>query len=141
MLQPICKYIPTLSPGGSLWTGVAIAIALAVASPVFFILGSLVHNSREIWEHLIATVLFRYLENTVILMIGVGLLVIILGVATAWLVAACEFAGRRVLEWALLLPLAAPAYVLAYTEGIGSLVSITSPPTSVWPKPQGRPWP
>ncbi|KPQ39998.1 MAG: ABC-type iron(III) uptake system permease component FbpB [Phormidium sp. OSCR] len=115
MLQTVRKCFPSLNLAGSLWTGVAIAIALAVATPVFFILGSFVHDSREIWEHLIATVLFRYIENTFILMMGVGFLVIIMGVASAWLVAACEFTGRRILEWGLLLPLAAPAYVLAYT--------------------------
>ena len=67
------------------------------------------------WQHLIATVLDRYIENTVLLILGVGSLVILIGVTTAWLVAACDFVGRRILEWALLLPLAAPAYVLAYT--------------------------
>ncbi len=115
MLQAFRKYSLQFGSGASLWTGVAIAIALAVASPTLFILGSLFSDSREVWEHLMATVLLGYLENTVILMLGVGLLVMVLGVASAWFVAACEFPGRRILEWALLLPLAAPAYVLAYT--------------------------
>ena len=115
MLLAFRKYSLHMGSGASLWTGVAIAIALAVTSPILFILASFLTDRREMWQHLIATVLDRYIENTVLLILGVGSLVILIGVTTAWLVAACDFVGRRILEWALLLPLAAPAYVLAYT--------------------------
>ena len=61
------------------------------------------------------TVLPRYVRNSIWLMLGVGLGTAIVGVGTAWLVSLCQFPGRRWFEWALLLPIAAPAYVLAYT--------------------------
>ncbi len=69
----------------------------------------------EVWDHLAATVLPRYVLNTLALMVGVGAGVLVIGVATAWLVTMCRFPGRRLFEWALLLPFAVPAYVVAYT--------------------------
>ncbi len=66
------------------------------------------------WQHLASTVLPDYLVNTLGLCLGVGLGVIVVGVATAWLTAMHDFPGRRIFEWALVLPMAVPAYVLAY---------------------------
>jgi iron(III) transport system permease protein len=68
----------------------------------------------DIWRHLAQTVLGELLRNTVVLMIGVGFGVFMLGAGLAWLIAMCEFPGRRFFEWALMLPLAMPAYVLAF---------------------------
>ncbi|MFP3442362.1 iron ABC transporter permease, partial [Pantoea sp. SIMBA_133] len=56
----------------------------------------------------------RYLTTTIKLMIGVGILTLIIGLSTAWAVTMCEFPGRKFFEWALLLPFAVPAYVIAY---------------------------
>jgi iron(III) transport system permease protein len=67
-----------------------------------------------VWQHLIETQLFDLLTNTLILFVGVGIWVLILGVSLAWLAAMCEFPGRRWFEWALMLPLAMPAYVFAF---------------------------
>lgn len=66
------------------------------------------------WSHLAATVLGEYVATTVVLVVGVGLGTTLLGVALAWAVTHLDFPGRRTLEWALVLPLAMPAYVLAY---------------------------
>ena len=66
------------------------------------------------WAHLAATVLPSYVGNTLWLAILVGFGTVMVGVPAAWMVAMCEFPGRRVFEWALVLPLAAPAYVAAY---------------------------
>ncbi|WP_017661182.1 ABC transporter permease [Baaleninema simplex] len=98
-----------------LWTIVAIAIALVIALPILFVLGSIFFDASEVWQHLATTVLPRYVRNSVILMVGVGLGVVTIGAGAAWLVTACRFPGVRMFEWALLLPMAAPAYVLAYT--------------------------
>ena len=57
----------------------------------------------------------EYVANTLWLCLGVGAGVIVVGIATAWLMTMHDFPGRRVFEWALVLPLAVPAYVLAYT--------------------------
>ncbi|WP_225887062.1 ABC transporter permease [Nodosilinea nodulosa] len=96
------------------WTvGVAL-IALVMLLPLAIILASLLTNSSDAWGHLAATVLPEYLRNSLMLMVGVGAGVLAIGISTAWLVSACQFWGRHWFEWLLLLPLAAPAYILAY---------------------------
>ncbi|MEL7353600.1 MAG: iron ABC transporter permease [Cyanobacteria bacterium J06560_5] len=90
-------------------------IAALVVLPVFVVLASIFSDASEIWTHLAETVLMTYVINSLLLMVGVGLGVLIVGVGTAWLVSMCDFWGVRIFEWALLLPLAAPAYLLAYT--------------------------
>ncbi len=96
------------------WTAFVTVIALLIASPVLFVLSSIFTDSREIWSHLASTVLPDYIKNTLILMFGVGFGVLLVGVGTAWLVTMCRFPGSRWFEFLLLLPLAAPAYILAY---------------------------
>ncbi len=103
---------PWLSQG---WSLAVIAIAAFVMLPVLVVLSSIFVNSSDIWSHLAETVLTRYIGNSLALMVGVGLGVTVIGVATAWLVTICRFPGRRLFEWGLLLPLAVPAYLLAYT--------------------------
>ncbi|NJK62826.1 MAG: iron ABC transporter permease [Synechococcaceae cyanobacterium SM2_3_1] len=98
-----------------IWGGAALGIAVLVIIPIGFVLTSLWAETGEIWRHLASTVLPLYLRNSFVLALGVGAGVLLIGVATAWLVTMCQFPGRRFFEWALLLPLAAPAYVLAYT--------------------------
>ena len=87
---------------------------ITVLSPLLFIALSWTTDQSEVWQHLIETQLSRLLLNTILLMIGVGFGVAVLGVSLAWLVTMCEFPGRRWLDWALMLPLAMPAYVLAF---------------------------
>ena len=70
--------------------------------------------SDDIWDHLVSTVLGLYVSTTLMLMIGVGVGTLIIGVGTAWLVSMCRFPGKSIFEWALLLPMAMPAYVIAY---------------------------
>ncbi|MFW2541349.1 ABC transporter permease [Primorskyibacter sp. 2E107] len=96
------------------WSAGAVVIALVVVAPILSVLGIALFPSENIWPHLLATTLPRYLMNTGILMIGVGILSAMVGTGAAWLVSRYEFPGRRWLEWLLLLPLAIPAYVGAY---------------------------
>ena len=100
------------SPGLLGW--MAIIAALLVCAPIAVVVASVFLHDQGTWAHLASTVLPGYVGNTVVLVLGVGLGVSVLGVGTAWLVTACGFPGRRALEWMLVLPLAAPAYVLAY---------------------------
>ena len=97
------------------WTIATVIIAIAMALPLFAILSGSFSDTREVWQHLIQTVLGEYIGNSLMLMLGVGLGVAIVGTGTAWLVTMCEFPGRGLFQWALLLPLSAPSYLLAYT--------------------------
>lgn len=91
------------------------AIAAGVLLPVLSVLFLALRGGGEnIWPHLLATTLPRYVSNTIILMTGVGLLTAAIGTGAAWLVTMYRFPGRDWLQWALLLPLAVPAYVGAY---------------------------
>lgn len=92
-----------------------LAIDLVIALPVLFVLGESFANTQTAWKHLTETLLTTYIMNSLGLMIGVGVGVTVLGTATAWLVTICRFPGSGIYKWALLLPLAAPAYILAYT--------------------------
>ena len=89
--------------------------ALILGIPVFTIASFVFHPSGEIWQHLVDTVLSTYLVNSAILMVGVGLGTLSIGVTCAWLTSLCQFPGKRLFTWALLLPLAMPAYIIAYT--------------------------
>ena len=97
-----------------LWSAGALAIAGLVLVPILAVVWMAMNPSENIWPHLMATVLPRYLANTLILMTGVGAFAAVVGTGTAWLVAMHEFPGRRWLSWAMLMPLAIPAYVGAY---------------------------
>src|SRR3989304_4877761 len=85
--------------------------ALPVASVFFNVFATV---TPGVWPHLAQTVLPEYAANTLWLLAGVGFGVVVVGVSTAWLTAMHEFPGRRAFEWALILPLAMPAYVIAF---------------------------
>ena len=88
--------------------------AAVVGTPVVVVLLALALPAGDSWQHIRATVLPGYGWNTVVLAVLVGALAAVIGIATAWTVATRNFPGRRFLSWALVLPLAAPAYVVAY---------------------------
>jgi len=93
----------------------AILVAALVALPVITVALHVFLPDEGAWRHIASVLLSEYLRNTVLLVAGTGLGVLALGLSTAWLVSVCRFPGRRLFEWALVLPLAFPAYVIAYT--------------------------
>lgn len=97
------------------WTVGTMLIALTVATPVLAVVGVALAPSGGIWTHLVENLLASYAGNTFLLMLGVSLGTFVIGVGTAWLVTMCRFPGAAVFEWALLLPMAVPAYVIAFT--------------------------
>ena len=97
-----------------LWRMASCVIAGVVAAPILVIALAWLTPAGDVWRHLAHTVLGELLRHTAVLMFGVGLGVFVLGAGLAWLIAMCEFPGRRVFDWALMLPLAVPAYVLAF---------------------------
>ena len=99
----------------SRWRAALVASAALLSLPVLIIIGSLALPFSETWGHLTRTVLWDYMFNSLQLVLGVFAGTFVLGVSAAWLTAMCEFPGRRFFSWALLLPMAMPAYIIAYT--------------------------
>lgn len=100
------------------WRGFALAapIALLTLIPLLAVVGLALSPQADIWQHLWQYVLPRVLGNTALLLLLVALSVLAVGVPLAWLTAMCDFPGRRFFAWALVLPLAIPAYVLAFVQ-------------------------
>ncbi len=96
------------------WTLGAVLIAAVVLAPVLSVVWIAFHPTENIWPHLMATVLPRYLKTTLALMAGVAVLTASIGTGAAWIVGMYQFPGRRWLAHALMFPLAIPAYVGAY---------------------------
>lgn len=96
------------------WITGSWAIALLLGLPVIALLFSAFSAEGDLFRHLADTVLLDYLSNTLGLVVGVVLLSLLFGVPTAWLVAMCQVPGRRALQWALMLPMAMPSYIVAY---------------------------
>jgi iron(III) transport system permease protein len=97
------------------WSVGVILLCGLILGPVLAVLVSALGDSGGLWSHLYETVLGRYISNTLILMAGVGVVAIGFGVSSAWVISRYDFAGRRILEWMLLLPAAIPAYIIAYS--------------------------
>lgn len=100
------------------WSALSVAavlVAILIAAPVLSVFSNVfAGGTSATWAHLVDTVLGEFVLNTVVLCIGVGLGVSSIGVTAAWLTTMLEFPGRRFFEWALVLPMAMPAYVMAY---------------------------
>ncbi len=121
------------------WHAGTVLAALGVLAPILALMIQAGQGSGGHWSHLLQFVLPGVLAQTLGLLAGVGLLATALGVGAAWLVTAYDFPGRRILSWALLLPLAVPTYIVAYAyldilhpigpvqEAIRTLLGYSSP--------------
>ncbi|MBK1663607.1 iron ABC transporter permease [Rhodospirillum rubrum] len=98
------------------WTvGSALIASIVAVAPLSVVVLALTPEGEAIWGHLASTVLPGYLINTALLLLGVGLGTLVIGTGCAWLVTLYRFPGQRLFEWALLLPLAVPAFILGFT--------------------------
>ena len=97
------------------WSILPILCFIFFITPVVIVLSSLFGDYSENWSHLYNYVLGTYIRNSIYLVSGVLVLVACIGVSTAWLVTNYNFFFKNILEWALILPLAVPPYILAYT--------------------------
>jgi len=97
-----------------IWKIATVMLAMTVVMPLLVVFSGWMQTENLVWQHLAQTVLSDLLKNTAWLLLGVGTGVTLLGVGLAWLTAKCEFPGRRFFDWALMLPLAVPAYVMAF---------------------------
>ena len=93
---------------------ISLGAAALILLPILAVVASVFGAAGDTWMHLVRTALGHYVANTASLIAGVALGVTSIGVLSAWLVTAYRFPGQRLLEWALVLPLAMPAYVMAY---------------------------
>jgi len=93
---------------------ISLGAAALILLPIVAVVASVLGPASETWAHLARTLLGDYVLNTALLAACVAAGVLSIGVLSAWLVTAYRFPGQRVLEWALVLPLAMPAYVMAY---------------------------
>ena len=116
-----------------LWTLAGVIVAALTLLPVLSLALLAAQPTGDVWTHLVGTVLPRSLWTTFLLMAGVGALTLTLGVGTAWLVTMCRFPGRAFFDWALLVPLAVPTYIIAYTYV--EILDYTGPVQSVIPPP------
>lgn len=122
------------------WSLFAFCVAALIGTPIITVLIVAATDTSDIWQHLFNTVLGTYIQQTLILMIGVGVGTTVIGTSTAWLVTMCRFPGSKIFEWALLLPLAVPGYVLAFVitdqlEYAGT-VQVFLRDTFGWARPQ-----
>jgi iron(III) transport system permease protein len=97
-----------------IWRVGAVAAAALVALPLVGVASSLFTPQGDLWRHLAQTQLSDIVGNTFVLLLVVGLGTTIIGAGTAWLVTMCRFPGSRLLQWALLLPLVLPTYIIGY---------------------------
>ena len=93
----------------------SLIITLFMSLPLLTLITLATIGDGESFEHIRQTVLSDYVLNTLLLVLLVGILVLLIGVPLAWLLASYEFTGKRFFNWALVLPLAMPAYIVAYT--------------------------
>lgn len=116
----------------SLWLtrGAVLGAALLLCAPLAFLAISPGEVAPGLWPHVASVMLPRALAQTAALLVGVGAIALVLGIGFAWAVTRHEFPGRRWLEWALALPLAFPAYVLAYVYVAG--LSFSAAPARAW---------
>ncbi|MCV0427001.1 MAG: iron ABC transporter permease [Roseibium sp.] len=105
---------PSLTFVDRFWQIAALLIAALVLLPVGAIIYIAFSPSADIWGQLLRTVLPGSVRTTLLLMLGVGFITTVIGVGTAWLVTMCNFPGRKIMDWALLVPLAVPTYIVAF---------------------------
>ena len=113
---------------GWLWSSLALAGIMAL--PIFALVWLSFGAGEDVWPHLIAHVIPTQLATTFQLMLGVSIICAVTGTITAWLVTFCQFPGRRVFAWALLLPLAMPTYLSAYSYA--DMLDQAGPFYAVW---------
>lgn len=99
----------------SFWHFLPFLILLLFFAPILIVFSSIFSDYSENLEHIFNYVLTDYVMNSITLVLGVSSLVMIIGTVTAWIVTNYNFFGKKFFEWSLILPLAIPPYILAYT--------------------------
>jgi iron(III) transport system permease protein len=111
------------------WVAAAVLVAILVVAPVAMLAGSVFRPNTEVWREQWRTRLPGQIVSSLVLTGGVVAVSVIVGVGLAWLVGAHDFPGRRVLSWALVLPLAMPSYILGF---VTTAVFGVAGPIQIW---------
>lgn len=93
----------------------AVVLLLLVCTPIFTLLGNLIFSASDQWELVAPKIFESYLEDTLILLAGVAFCTFVIGTSAAWIVSSYDFPGRKYFEWLLILPMAFPSYMMAYS--------------------------
>ena len=107
-------HAPVRRSDGQGWTLASLLVAAIVLAPIIALFAIAAQGSGDLWPHLLAYVLPQAVHDTALLLLGVGVVTVVVGVGTAWLVTTCRFPGRGFFDWALLPPLAVPTYIVAF---------------------------
>lgn len=107
------------------WTSAALLLVAVLSIPLGVVVIGALRPAGEAWEHIATTLLPEYLRHTAVLTLGAGGLALVLGGGAAWFVAMCDFPLRGFFRWALVLPLAVPAYMAAYAYA--GMLDVTGP--------------
>ena len=111
------------------WVAAAVVVAALAIVPIAMLATSVLQPNTAVWRQQWQTRLPDQIVATLVLTVGVLVVSIALGVGLAWLVSAHRFPGRRVLSWALVLPLAMPSYILGF---VATAVFGVAGPLQVW---------
>lgn len=104
----------TSSVKGHAATALAWCCGIALCVPVLALFIEAIKPGADVFSQMWDTVLVDYIRNTLLLVVLVALLSLCIGLPVAWLTAMCQFPGRKWLQWAMMLPLAMPSYLIAY---------------------------
>ncbi|SMG30635.1 iron(III) transport system permease protein [Marivirga sericea] len=112
----ILKSLSKIKKYANGWSFALIALVLIIGLPIYTLFFKLFDKTTEsVWSHLVDTVLTDYIINSLGLVIIVSILTLLMGISSAWIVSTCRIPFRRQFEWMLILPLAIPTYIAAYT--------------------------
>ncbi len=98
------------------WGLSALSISMLLSLPLLVVIGYLFQPASDVWHHLASTVLPQYVSNTLLLLGATAIFATIFGVGLAWIVSQYEFRSRKMVEWLLVVPLAIPTYLMAFTQ-------------------------
>src|SRR5215207_2838602 len=128
--------VPRARFGRPSWVAAAVIAAILAIAPIAMLVSSVLRPNTDVWRQQWDTRLPRQIATTFVLVAGVGLTSVALGLSLAWLVSAYRFPGRRVLSWALVLPLAMPGYILGFVTT--SVFGVAGPVQTWWRDRFGR---
>jgi len=96
------------------WKTSSVVLAALLVLPILAIFFTAVGHTDDVFAHLMATVMPTYAQNTIVLVVSVMALSLLFGIPSAWIMAMCKLPGEKILQWALVLPLAIPGYIVGY---------------------------